>query len=106
MDEINELASLNLRNDFVFPSVQSIRQTALKDNHGSNDQSDEKASSLEIGLESNSPCVYMIGNSLGLQPKNTRKLLNEELDVWSERYDIDIYNKRFSLLCPFSLKEA
>lgn len=30
------------------------------------------------------PCVYLCGNSLGLQPVGTRQLLNEELDVWQE----------------------
>ncbi|KAJ3137004.1 Kynureninase (L-kynurenine hydrolase) [Physocladia obscura] len=29
--------------------------------------------------------VYMIGNSLGLMPVATRRLINEELDVWSAR---------------------
>ncbi|KAI8608023.1 pyridoxal phosphate-dependent transferase [Chytriomyces sp. MP71] len=29
--------------------------------------------------------VYMIGNSLGLQPVRTKKLVNEELDVWATR---------------------
>lgn len=28
--------------------------------------------------------VYFTGNSLGLQPKNTRELVNEELDAWQE----------------------
>lgn len=28
--------------------------------------------------------VYFTGNSLGLQPKNTRDLVNEELDAWQE----------------------
>mmetsp|Transcript_38865 Transcript_38865/g.82010 ORF Transcript_38865/g.82010 Transcript_38865/m.82010 type:complete len:454 (+) Transcript_38865:22-1383(+) len=28
-------------------------------------------------------CVYMTGNSLGLQPKRTKQLVNEELDKWA-----------------------
>ena len=39
--------------------------------------------------QSTNECVYLCGNSLGLQPKNTRKLLNEELDVWAARYCFD-----------------
>jgi kynureninase len=31
------------------------------------------------------PCVYLCGNSLGLQPKRTRPLLNEELSIWATR---------------------
>ena len=30
-------------------------------------------------------CIYLCGHSLGLQPKITRKILNEELNVWAER---------------------
>jgi len=33
-------------------------------------------------------CVYLCGNSLGLQPRHTRQLLLEELDVWAERYSL------------------
>eukprot|EP00933_Yihiella_yeosuensis_P003822 TRINITY_DN10715_c3_g1_i1.p1 TRINITY_DN10715_c3_g1~~TRINITY_DN10715_c3_g1_i1.p1 ORF type:complete len:488 (-),score=107.25 TRINITY_DN10715_c3_g1_i1:162-1625(-) len=29
-------------------------------------------------------CTYLVGNSLGLQPKRTRELVNEELDSWSK----------------------
>lgn len=32
------------------------------------------------------PCVYLCGNSLGLQSVHARKLVNEELDVWAERF--------------------
>ncbi|KAI9183275.1 Kynureninase (L-kynurenine hydrolase) [Blastocladiella emersonii ATCC 22665] len=35
--------------------------------------------------DASSPVVYLCGNSLGLQPKRTRALLNEELDVWANR---------------------
>lgn len=29
-------------------------------------------------------CIYMCGNSLGLQPLNVRKYIDEELDRWSK----------------------
>jgi len=29
-------------------------------------------------------CIYLVGNSLGLQPKRTRELVSEELDKWAE----------------------
>jgi kynureninase len=29
------------------------------------------------------PSIYLIGNSLGLQPKTTKKFINEELDDWA-----------------------
>uniref|UniRef100_A0A672KGV4 Kynureninase n=1 Tax=Sinocyclocheilus grahami TaxID=75366 RepID=A0A672KGV4_SINGR len=28
-------------------------------------------------------CVYFAGNSLGLQPKNTKKYIEEELEKWA-----------------------
>src|ERR1700721_857152 len=31
------------------------------------------------------PCIYFCGNSLGLQPKLTNKLIQRELDVWATR---------------------
>lgn len=34
---------------------------------------------------SDEDCVYLCGNSLGLQPKETSKLVNEELDKWARR---------------------
>ena len=30
-------------------------------------------------------CVYLCGNSLGLQPKETQRLVNEELEKWQRR---------------------
>lgn len=30
-------------------------------------------------------CIYFCGNSLGLQPKLTRTLVNAELDIWASR---------------------
>jgi kynureninase len=31
------------------------------------------------------PSIYICGNSLGLMPKNTRQLIDDELDAWSQR---------------------
>lgn len=31
------------------------------------------------------PSIYLCGNSLGLQPQETRELINQELDVWADR---------------------
>lgn len=32
-----------------------------------------------------SKCIYFCGNSLGLQPKTTKTLINQELDVWANQ---------------------
>ncbi|CAO3610083.1 unnamed protein product [Cunninghamella echinulata] len=39
----------------------------------------------ETDSERNEPCTYLCGNSLGLMPKQTRQLVNEEFDAWSQR---------------------
>ena len=31
-------------------------------------------------------CLYFCGNSLGLQPKQTRTLVIQELDKWQQMY--------------------
>lgn len=38
------------------------------------------------GSQSDAECTYLCGNSLGLQPRGTRDLVNQELQVWQESY--------------------
>lgn len=38
---------------------------------------------FEVPRHNGKSVVYFVGNSLGLQPKTTRKFVNEELDDWS-----------------------
>lgn len=52
MDKQDELRSL--RDEFIFP----------------------------IGSDGITPCIYLCGNSLGLQPKSTRLEVLNELDKW------------------------
>ncbi|KAK6341759.1 Kynureninase (L-kynurenine hydrolase) [Orbilia blumenaviensis] len=44
-----------------------------------------KPPSLQASEASERRSIYLCGNSLGLQPKGTRALLSEELDVWAEQ---------------------
>ncbi|KAH6560597.1 hypothetical protein BASA50_001374 [Batrachochytrium salamandrivorans] len=59
----------SLRSDFCIPKAATVSS------HPEN--LSEEASSQE--------CVYLCGNSLGLQPLATRALVNQELDIWQER---------------------
>lgn len=43
------------------------------------------AVSVNTSSSSSTACVYLCGNSLGLQPVETRTLINQELDVWAKR---------------------
>jgi kynureninase len=40
---------------------------------------------LAVEKKDEEHCVYLCGHSLGLQPKNTKKLIEEELQVWADR---------------------
>lgn len=35
-------------------------------------------------VDGNMECIYLVGNSLGLQPKSARVYLEEELDKWAK----------------------
>ncbi|KAI8058995.1 hypothetical protein BC940DRAFT_338509 [Gongronella butleri] len=39
----------------------------------------------EAEADLDDPCTYLCGNSLGLMPKQTRTLVNQEFDAWSRR---------------------
>ena len=41
-------------------------------------------------------CVYLCGNSLGLQPKSTKELLTQELQVWQESGVHGHFNHRYN----------
>uniref|UniRef100_A0A8C0F0P5 Kynureninase n=1 Tax=Bubo bubo TaxID=30461 RepID=A0A8C0F0P5_BUBBB len=45
--------------------------------------------SLANGEES---CVYFAGNSLGLQPRNVKTYLDEELDKWARTHEVALMN--------------
>jgi kynureninase len=49
--------------------------------------------------------AYFCGNSLGLQPKETRKLLTEELDVWSHKYRLALLSPLHQLLILVNLND-
>ncbi|KAI8926683.1 pyridoxal phosphate-dependent transferase [Entophlyctis helioformis] len=61
--------STTFRSDFCVPKVATVSTHP-------HELSPEQAASESI---------YLCGNSLGLQPAATRTLINQELDVWSER---------------------
>ena len=89
----DNLRNLGLRSLFLFPKKAAIRDTAAKfsthlqssDTSSSSSRRERDAADRFASYDPDSDCVYMIGNSLGLQPVNTRKLLMEELDVWAQR---------------------
>lgn len=37
-------------------------------------------------MDGTKECIYLVGNSLGLQPKKARQYLEEELEKWAKTY--------------------
>ncbi|KAL1273433.1 hypothetical protein QQF64_029295 [Cirrhinus molitorella] len=63
LDQLDELR--HLRQEFLMPKISDLPPSDLSLVDGSED------------------CVYFAGNSLGLQPKNAKKYINEELEKWA-----------------------
>lgn len=64
LDQHDEIK--HLREDFLIPKISDLPPSDLSLVDGSED------------------CVYFVGNSLGLQPKNAKKYIDEELDKWAK----------------------
>mmetsp|Transcript_25064 Transcript_25064/g.49028 ORF Transcript_25064/g.49028 Transcript_25064/m.49028 type:complete len:513 (-) Transcript_25064:440-1978(-) len=62
------------RKGFCIPTVRNL----------CGDLGDEEESKGD-GNEGERPCVYLCGNSLGLQPTSTRKFVLRELDKWASK---------------------
>ena len=71
-------------------SIPLIKDVAAKVHDPSighlNDKHDSLRAPADMSVQSSEEAIYLCGNSLGLMPKRARQLLNEELDVWSERF--------------------
>ncbi|KAJ1965796.1 Kynureninase (L-kynurenine hydrolase) [Dispira parvispora] len=66
----------SLRDEFTIPLAGNIRGMAPPD---------VQVLPVPQRVPDDQPCIYLCGNSLGLQPKITRKLVSEELDTWGQR---------------------
>jgi kynureninase len=65
LDEHDELSIY--RDEFFIPTRQSLAGTAPR----------------AVQQPSGEKCIYLAGNSLGLQPKNVHKYISEELEDWA-----------------------
>jgi kynureninase len=79
-----------------------------------NDQTAQRAESLDkkdplssFGLEFEIPkdatgnkLIYLCGNSLGLQPKQTKDYINQELDHWAQ-WGVDGHTKGYNAWLPY-----
>ncbi|KAL3490572.1 pyridoxal phosphate-dependent transferase [Aspergillus germanicus] len=60
----------HFRDQFIIPSVQDLKRKTLDPSNVSEDLSDPRS-------------IYLCGNSLGLQPRNTRKYIDYYLRTWA-----------------------
>ncbi|CAH7665821.1 kynureninase [Phakopsora pachyrhizi] len=75
-----------IRYEFRFPS-RSNKSIGSINSSSERTEASTESDDLDLRTESedSSPCVYLCGNSLGLQNKKTAELILEELNVWAER---------------------
>ncbi|KAL4807128.1 pyridoxal phosphate-dependent transferase [Aspergillus unguis] len=59
----------HFRDEFIIPSGKDLKRKTLDPSQASDD--------------SNSSCIYLCGNSLGLQPRNIRKYIDYYLRTWA-----------------------
>mmetsp|Transcript_854 Transcript_854/g.1953 ORF Transcript_854/g.1953 Transcript_854/m.1953 type:complete len:484 (-) Transcript_854:112-1563(-) len=78
MDTRDELASL--RDQFLFPRAARGANASDAKDAQTVDKDDLNAKKSLAEKE----CVYLCGNSLGLQPRKAREYVSEELDKWAE----------------------
>lgn len=64
MGSVEEGLFAELRDEFVLPTFRSLKATAVSEE------------------DLDKPCTYLCGNSLGLMPKRSKTLVEEELAVW------------------------
>ncbi|KAI9368822.1 pyridoxal phosphate-dependent transferase [Aspergillus egyptiacus] len=68
LDEQDPLRQL--REEFIIPSTKDLKRKTLDPYRTAEDPSEKR-------------CIYLCGNSLGLQPRNTRKYIDYYLRTWA-----------------------
>ncbi|KAJ5907526.1 hypothetical protein N7495_000208 [Penicillium taxi] len=60
------------REEFIIPSKKDLKRTTIEANEASDEASDPK-------------CIYLCGNSLGIQPRSTRRYIEQYLRTWATK---------------------
>ncbi|KAH9823354.1 pyridoxal phosphate-dependent transferase [Melampsora americana] len=77
----NVASPSSLRSEFRLPKKSAISSAT----NSITDQTSSTTTTTSIDDEENDACVYLCGNSLGLQPRRAAEMVLEEMDVWAER---------------------
>ncbi|OIW22804.1 kynureninase [Coniochaeta ligniaria NRRL 30616] len=82
----------HLREEFILPTTKSLRKKALDSKvNGSSPDTAPHCNGTQNGLQNgdtqsdyvDSPSIYLVGNSLGAQPKAVRQYLDAQLETWA-----------------------
>lgn len=76
-----------MRGKFKIPIVRDVASKSHDPDASIKSNTTEKSSDMvqkSSILSAEDECVYLCGNSLGLLPKHTERLLKQELEVWGE----------------------
>ncbi|KAJ5176093.1 uncharacterized protein N7482_001970 [Penicillium canariense] len=60
------------RDEFIIPSKQDLKRQTLSGDEGHDEASDPR-------------CIYLCGNSLGVQPRSTRRYIEQYLRTWATK---------------------
>ncbi|KAJ5368539.1 uncharacterized protein N7496_008299 [Penicillium cataractarum] len=60
------------RDEFIIPSKQDLKRKTLAEDQGYDEASDPR-------------CIYLCGNSLGVQPRSTRRYIEQYLRTWATK---------------------
>ncbi|KAL9004965.1 MAG: hypothetical protein Q9188_002246 [Gyalolechia gomerana] len=70
LDGLDDLQ--HLRSEFIIPTKNDLKRRTLSQQGLSNESHEE-------------PCIYLCGNSLGLQPRHTADLITNHLRAWASK---------------------
>lgn len=70
----------HLREEFIIPSKDDLKRKTLSKSNGTSTSQDQAN-----GKSSSPSCIYLCGNSLGLQPRRTSTLIQQHLETWATK---------------------
>lgn len=72
------------RDEFVIPTNRSMKASRVPQSLRESRQAPRATPNSEVVVVDET-CTYLCGNSLGVLPKRSRQLVQEELEVWGTR---------------------
>lgn len=73
------------RDEFIIPSTKDLKRKSLETSQGNPSVRIETPLTVIASDESDPRCIYLCGNSLGLQPRGIRKYIDYYLRAWATK---------------------